>query len=83
MECVSDIYYLKIHHEGLQLLEKVWVKVKVRGCGPTNQIVDNSDFKPSKFDCQLRSESDSKDDIMSTIAISTKFDPLSIKVDQF
>ena len=50
MECVSDIYYLKIHHEGLQLLEKVWVKVKVRGCGPTNQIVDNSDFKPSGLD---------------------------------
>ena len=40
---------------------------KLRRCGPMNEIIDNSDFKLSKFDRRLRS--DSNDDIVSTIAI--------------
>ena len=47
------------------------------------KIVDNSDFKLSEFDHQFRSDSDSKDDILSLIAISIYFQLKSIVFDLF
>ena len=46
---------------------------KLRRCGPTNQIIEDSDSKPSEFDCQLPYESDSKLTIKLTITILIKF----------
>ena len=40
---------------------------KLRWCGPTNWIINDSDFKPSEFDRWLRSASDSNDDIVLRI----------------
>ena len=42
---------------------------KLMPLGPTNPIVDDSDFKLSKFDSRFRSNSDSNEKIASTIAI--------------
>ena len=47
--------------------------IKGRPCGLTNWIVNDSDFKPSEFKCRLRSDSDSNDEIISTIAILISF----------
>ena len=47
--------------------------IKGRPCGLTNWIVNDSDFKPSEFKCRLRSDSDSNDKIISTIAILISF----------
>ena len=60
-----------------------WVPGKLRQCGPTNRIVDDSDFKPSKFDCRLWSDLDSNEKIVSSIAITFYFDLLSIKINHF
>ena len=46
------------------------VSLKLRQLGFPNQIVDDSDSKPSKLDYRLRSDSDSNDDFVSMIAIS-------------
>ena len=43
---------------------------KGRRCGPTNRIVNNSDFNPSEFDHQYWSDSDYYDEIILSIAIS-------------
>ena len=43
---------------------------KLRELGTPNQIVDDLDFKLSKFNHRLRYESDSKLTIVLTIAIS-------------
>ena len=38
---------------------------KLRQCEPINQIVDDSDSKPSKVECRLGSYSKSNDNIVS------------------
>ena len=52
----------------IQLTEKT----KLRQLGFANLIVDDSDSKPSEFDCQLQYESDSSDNFELTIAITIK-----------
>ena len=49
---------------------KIIHQSKLRRLGSPNQMVDDSDSKPSKFDCWLRYKSNSKDRFESMIAIS-------------
>ena len=45
------------------------VGIKLMQLGLQNQIVDDSDFKPSKIDHQFRSDSDNNDEIVLLITI--------------
>ena len=56
---------------------------KLRRCGPTNRIVDNSDSKQSEFNRRFWSDSKSNDEIVSyhTDLFLIKFNLILIKFD--
>ena len=58
---IIDVY---LQHDSTQIWQQqTYTYTNSRRCGPTNLIVDDSDFKPSKFDHRFWSDSDSNDHI--------------------
>ena len=59
------------------------ILLKGQRCGPTNRIVNDSNFKPSKFDCQFRSYSDSNKRLYRQLWFLYNFIIFLIKIDCF
>ena len=60
------------------ILESYWVICKLRELGLTNRTVDNLDSKPSKFECQIQSNSKSDVEIGFQLKGNDKIQLISI-----
>ena len=73
-DCIIKVSHRQFEEVGLNMSE--WSACKLRGLGPTNGIIYDSDSKLGKFERRFNVDLDFKVKILSSILISSCFDRL-------